>query len=106
MINGGRVCYYFLQISYSLFFTISRCSRKPMSAHIPKYFWQKNYYHIWPQICTKFSISYNYCTIYSRAGQGEQSNGNCFGQEKKSSARPALITKKNGTCDSKYEKKT
>jgi len=26
--------------------------------------------------------------------------------KKKSSARPALITKKNGTCDSKYEKKT
>ena len=66
-----------------------------MSAHIPKYFWQKNYYYIWPQICTKFSISYNYCTIYSRAGQVEQSNGNCFGQEK-NSARPALITKKMG----------
>jgi len=41
LINGGRVCYYFLQISYSLFFTISRCSRKSMSAHIPKYFLAK-----------------------------------------------------------------
>jgi len=64
-----------------------------MSAHIPKYFWQKNYYYIWPQICTKFSISYNYCTIYSRASLVEQSN--VLGK-KKSSARPALITKKMG----------
>ena len=87
MINGGRVCYYFLQISYSLFFTISRCSCNPWVRTIQKKKFGikkvNTYYMIifGPKMCTKFSISYNYCTIYSRAGQVGQANGKCFGQE-------------------------
>merc|ERR1711988_116649 len=96
MINGGRVCYYFLQISYSLFFTISRCSRKPMSAHIPKYFWQKKIIIIFgPKSVQNLAFLIIIVQYIQEQAKWNNLMGIVFGK-KKSSARPALITKKMG----------
>merc|ERR1712156_935111 len=106
LINGGRVCYYFLQISYSLFFTISRCSRKSMSAHIPKYFLaKKKFISIFGPKSVQ-NLAFLTIIVQYIQEQAKLNNlmGNVLGKIK-SSPGPALITK-NGTCDSKYEKKT